>query len=287
MPQRATTCTLLQEALRLPRKPQQTEAGVSNEKETTIVTPAQLFGRQLAELRASIGLTQRELVQRIQRRVGVRMDPATLARIEKADGKRVTLDEVFILAAGLGISPLHIMAPREGRGTVRIGKSADNDFRVVREWLRGQEELDEPVPGGDGEVAWRLGELPDEPYRHGLLKREQSLERARERRDMTLATLFHTEAEQARVRAAVTDARANVEHADAKVQAGGDEKRLQEAKNELKAARAHLDMAEHRRAVVEAGYQAMSEEFARAREDFESARVDLETWRAKMNELGY
>jgi transcriptional regulator with XRE-family HTH domain len=215
------------------------------------VTPAQLFGRQLAELRAAIGLTQRELVQRLEERLGVKMDPATLARIEKADGKRVTLDEAFVLAAGLGVSPLHLMAPRAGNGTLRIGENSHYHFHEIREWLRGRAPLSDSSE--DDRDAWRLGQPPDKALQQSLAASQAAVTVAAS----TLKSVRDALA------AALTAERAAEEAADGEWSEETD-----------------LRIARQRRTLYEA-------EVVAARAAWEAAVADLDRRRTHLQSLGY
>lgn len=225
-------------------------------------TPAQLFGRQLAELRSALGLSQRAFTRQIEERVGVTMDPATLARIEKAKGKRVTLDEVFALAAGLGVSPLHLLAPRAGKGRIAIGQTA-HDHRAVRAWLRATEALE-----GEPDPAWGLGALPDEPSRALRAELERAVDSAATRVRFLVTAL-------ADARATLTDAEQAYGRVQHEHQRGAGDDR-----EELAAAEAELETADRRHRTFEQELEAASAERR-------NAEAQLAALQRSMDEMGY
>lgn len=225
-------------------------------------TPAQLFGRQIAEVRRSLGLSQRDFARQVDERYGVSIDPATIARIEKANGKRVTLDEVFLLCAGLGISPLHVLAPREGPGELLIAETR-YPARRARAWLRGEEALDER-----DEKPWQAGRLPDESYRHRRSELESEVTRLGARVRFLVSALE-------RARAEWMDAdssRLQVQHEH--------EQGAVDNAEELASAELAMEAADQRHSTYE-------HELAAASTDHQVAQRELDALQRSMDEMGY
>src|SRR6202035_6197156 len=79
--------------------------------------PSQVLARQVRALRKRLDWTQEDLAWRLQE-LGTSMDQSMVARIE--NGKRaVSLDEMFVLAGALDVSPAALVMPRES-GQVRV-----------------------------------------------------------------------------------------------------------------------------------------------------------------------
>lgn len=65
-----------------------------------------------------------------------------LAKVESGEMKRISIDDVLELAAGLGCSPLWLIAPddRDSAGLlvdVQVGSNHRRPAVQVREWIRG------------------------------------------------------------------------------------------------------------------------------------------------------
>lgn len=103
--------------------------------------PSQVFAGYLREARERKGWSQRDLVAHLEEQFGVRMDPATIARLE-TEQRGLSLDEAFMLSALLGVAPLHMMVPREAED-VLIHTEDDAEgptfgARQVRSWVTGE-----------------------------------------------------------------------------------------------------------------------------------------------------
>jgi len=68
--------------------------------------------------------------------LGQPMDRATLAKIENGTKKNIGLDEVLMLAFAVGVSPIHLIFPREMEAEVAIGNRTLSG-EIARAWTRG------------------------------------------------------------------------------------------------------------------------------------------------------
>jgi transcriptional regulator with XRE-family HTH domain len=116
--------------------------------------PSDVLARRLAELREKHGWSQRELSVRLAERFGVRVDPATIARIETGD-RDVSLNEAFLLAAALDVPPPLLFLPVNRDVEVDVAPGVSYYPWLVWEWLHGEE----PLPGADLR-AWHVEVQP-------------------------------------------------------------------------------------------------------------------------------
>jgi transcriptional regulator with XRE-family HTH domain len=104
------------------------------------LTPAQVFGERLRELRQRRGWNQRELAERAH------VDRTTVNKIEQGGRSDVSISQLFTFAEVLDTSPINLLTP--GVATAQIEVSAGG--RVLsgleaRRWIRG----DAPAPDAD------------------------------------------------------------------------------------------------------------------------------------------
>lgn len=137
------------------------------------MTPNEVVASTVVELRRRFGMTQRDVVDAMAERAGVKMDPATMARLEAGD-RRITVNDVFAIAVALGVSPLHILLPRPAQGELEVGDVAV-PFRDARAWLRAETSLDEADA-----ARFRDATLPDVELRRRADELRQFREASRE-----------------------------------------------------------------------------------------------------------
>lgn len=102
-----------------------------------------VFRVQLELIRHRRRLSQAALSKRMAA-LGHQMHHTAIARIE-TNSRKVTLDEVFIFARALNVSPLVLLLPDpQHSSTVRIGDT-EIEPRDLAGWLAGME----PFPGSD------------------------------------------------------------------------------------------------------------------------------------------
>jgi len=89
-------------------------------------------------------------------RLGESLGQATIARIEKRSINRVAIDDVFALAAALGVSPLTLMTPAGRLDGVRVAEKIIAPAVIARRWIQGYREL----PNQD--KNFYLEQLPEE-----------------------------------------------------------------------------------------------------------------------------
>lgn len=98
--------------------------------------PSDVFARRLVRVRNRKGWSQRELSDVLASRYGVRIDPASIARLEKGE-RDVSLNEAFMLAAVLDVAPLHMMVPTADQDPVDVAPWLSAPAEHVRAWARG------------------------------------------------------------------------------------------------------------------------------------------------------
>jgi transcriptional regulator with XRE-family HTH domain len=110
-------------------------------------TPTETFRKQLRRTRTALGLSAQQLADRVAE-LGGSLDRAAIAKIE-ADGRgdlkprRLQFDEALLLAAALGVSPLHLIVPRDDKTPVALAPHLTASARDARAWVRGAR----PLPG--------------------------------------------------------------------------------------------------------------------------------------------
>ena len=115
------------------------------EDEIPPATISEIIAMRLVEARR--GVTQAQLADRL-RGMGVKMDRASIAKIEarakrsKTKARKVTVEELFLLAAALGVSPLHLVLPLDDQSRVEISPTITRPAKQIRAWVRGQMPLE-------------------------------------------------------------------------------------------------------------------------------------------------
>jgi transcriptional regulator with XRE-family HTH domain len=150
------------------------EEKIAHERATQIVA------RRVREARKSRGWTQAELAERLEE-VGYPKTRDTLTKLESGQQRGISVDDVFALAAALGVNPVHLLTPLEDNVPVAITNSVVYPAWVVRRWIGGT-------------FAWLPG-LPDTDF--AQIPESELAERivGRLERDMTPLTrgLMHDE----------------------------------------------------------------------------------------------
>jgi transcriptional regulator with XRE-family HTH domain len=103
----------------------------------------QVIGDQIRLFRDRRGWTQEELAAQVEE-LGVPMSNVTVARIEKAKGRKVGLsvEELLAFAAVLGVSPKNLLTPGDKGARLRLFPTIDPvDAELVRAWIRGENVL--------------------------------------------------------------------------------------------------------------------------------------------------
>jgi transcriptional regulator with XRE-family HTH domain len=99
--------------------------------------PAQIVARRVAEERNARGWSQEELRKQLKE-LGYEKSRSTLTKLEGGQYRGVSVDDVFALAAALGVNPVHLLTPREDDATVLVTPKVKLPARTVRAWIRGQ-----------------------------------------------------------------------------------------------------------------------------------------------------
>jgi transcriptional regulator with XRE-family HTH domain len=131
-------------------------------------TTSQTFGRQVMETRRRKAWSQQRLSAELGS-LGLSIHPTAITKVERGD-RRVNIDEALLFAVALGVSPLHLLVPRDNEVEVRFTASAPTaDAEAVRDWMKGTRPL-WLVDDDDDESAhladvFFFKEQPDEDWR--------------------------------------------------------------------------------------------------------------------------
>jgi transcriptional regulator with XRE-family HTH domain len=99
----------------------------------------QAVGEQLKIAREALRLRQEDLVGRLEQ-IGARgWRQSKIAKIERGEVKRLTLDETLELAAALGVQPARLLANKDG---LQVGDYVFGQEDVL-DWITGRRPLSE------------------------------------------------------------------------------------------------------------------------------------------------
>jgi transcriptional regulator with XRE-family HTH domain len=101
---------------------------------------AEAFGKALRKYREHRGLRQQDLIDLLARDHGVKMDRATLTRIESGD-RRVTLEEAVLFAVALDVPLPLLLLPIDDETDVTLTPTVHVYPWLAWEWMRGHEPL--------------------------------------------------------------------------------------------------------------------------------------------------
>jgi transcriptional regulator with XRE-family HTH domain len=102
-------------------------------------TPAgvgRVVGRQVKEARRIANVSQGELVRRL-REQGVRLNQTAVARLE-AGQRRISVDELFAIAAVLGVAPLYLLSGSLTSDTVPVTPKIEAGPMQMYFWIKGE-----------------------------------------------------------------------------------------------------------------------------------------------------
>jgi transcriptional regulator with XRE-family HTH domain len=116
-----------------------------SDKSSLPLRPGQVFARRVRERREQLGLTQKQLADRLAY-IGCPIDRSTIVKIEKGENRvetraeLVPLRDVFALAVALRTAPVYLLAPLAGEERVAVTPRPYTEFnaRTTRDWIRGK-----------------------------------------------------------------------------------------------------------------------------------------------------
>lgn len=134
-------------------------------------TPSQVVGGQVVRARREQGWKQQDLVDRLEQLGATGWRQTKIAKVERGEVKRVSIDEVCELALALGVKPSRLLTPADGE--VAVAPRVLADPKRLVSWLEGYEPLvdDQRAWGlflwtdAEREVFDRTGLLADWPKR--------------------------------------------------------------------------------------------------------------------------
>lgn len=111
-----------------------------------------LVGERIAQVRERRGWNKQELAQALKD-VGSNLDRFALAKIE-GHHRGISVEEVLLIAAALGVSPVQLLTPHEQGESVSLGSLTVGGERL-RRWIRGRTPLTDEADLGVffGEVS--------------------------------------------------------------------------------------------------------------------------------------
>ena len=116
-----------------------------------------VLARRVRELRADRGLTAEQLAARV-RALGGDLGRVAITKIERPhdDGRRrVTIEELVLLAGALNTSPIELLTPQDPPSErVRVTDSLETTGSDLRAWARGE-----------GPTTWDVGRWEDDATR--------------------------------------------------------------------------------------------------------------------------
>lgn len=108
---------------------------------TTRQTPSEVLPGQVRRIRRLRGWTQREFADELDRTAPeAKLTRGAVAKIESGS-RGVTLDELFVLAAALNVSPTYLLTPEEDTTEVAVADGFNWAAGWVRQWLQGSTPL--------------------------------------------------------------------------------------------------------------------------------------------------
>jgi transcriptional regulator with XRE-family HTH domain len=178
---------------------------MSDTREKTPADVSRVVGRQIRTVRELLRLSQAQLAQRLKDK-GVTMRQVTIARLESGD-RRITVDEVFAIAAVLGVSPQLLLSGSFTSELVPVLPELDVTPNDMRFWLGDERQ----VPGLDEDTYFEI--VPD---RDRLARRKRSIDQLR-RRFVDFREAWQ-EGDVDGMRVAVSDIRNEIDYQEAALQ---------------------------------------------------------------------
>ena len=108
--------------------------------------PSQIAAQRIKELRNHHNWSQRQLADRITE-LGSPIDRVAIAELEGGD-RRLQLDEMFVFAFALDITPINLVLPIEDED-VQITARTTPATATLRRWFVGEQPLGRPDGGQD------------------------------------------------------------------------------------------------------------------------------------------
>lgn len=116
--------------------------------------PGRTLQQQLAVVRRARGLSQQGLARRTEE-LGRRILASSIAKIETGE-RRVDVDDLFVLAAALNVTPLRLVLPDDAgtESTFAVTPTTATSGWVAWDWARGNASLSSAdEEGGSDEAA--------------------------------------------------------------------------------------------------------------------------------------
>ena len=129
-------------------------------KKVAASTASQVFARRVRDVRKGRRMTQENLSRRLAE-LGVNLHQTAVAKVETGE-RRVSLDDAFLFAAALEVSPAWLVTPPSGTDPIAVAPKVECSPAVVRAWLSGRA----PLPGQSPRNFF--SEAPDEQWEHVL-----------------------------------------------------------------------------------------------------------------------
>jgi transcriptional regulator with XRE-family HTH domain len=99
--------------------------------------PAQVFGRRVKQTRKRLGWSQVRLAEELTK-IGYQKSRETLTKLERGTYRNASVDDVFALAAALGVPPVHLLVPLDDEDALEVVPGVPVAARLARAWIRGK-----------------------------------------------------------------------------------------------------------------------------------------------------
>lgn len=122
----------------------------------SVPEPHAVFGRQVRGSRQRRHWSQQVLADLVNEATGWNWKQTTVGKVENGT-RAVTVEEMLVVAAILGVAPVHLLTPREDDDEFLFA-GLSMRAPVARAWMRGEE----PLPGQNRRFFF--SEVPDSEF---------------------------------------------------------------------------------------------------------------------------
>ena len=101
--------------------------------------PGQVLARRVKEARERRGWSQGELAEQVNA-LGYSLARPIINRIEQGGVRagNVSVEDLFALAAALGVAPVHLLVPLDDEAALEVTPSVAVSAQLARAWIRGR-----------------------------------------------------------------------------------------------------------------------------------------------------
>jgi transcriptional regulator with XRE-family HTH domain len=113
----------------------------------TNLSPSDLAGRRIGEIRQKRGWTRKELADRCDRTGASDITATVITNLEtrRRASRQITIDELLVLAYVLEVPPLYLLAPADGTEKLQIARDLQKDSIEAGAWIA--DDAERPAAG--------------------------------------------------------------------------------------------------------------------------------------------